>query len=179
MAIEILSRVRLPIAPVLPDELARKSDIITGDTVNYSLTAVDTGTKWIDGSSVFRRVFVASTGGALNTPNTVIDIPAGWNFNGIVRLDGYCITSGGLRVPIGYYGGPADFFSSTISEDGVIFERHGGADMSTRPMILIIDFISQPTGLSSWDGGTTVWDGGASTWDQLMRRLLRERMERR
>lgn len=179
MAIEVLSRLRLPIAPVLPDEVARKADLISGDTVNYSLTPVDTLVKWVDGSAIFRRVFVAVAGTAVNTDNAVVDIPGGWGFNGIVRLDGYCITLAGLRIPIGYYGAPADYFSATIDEDGVIFERHGMAAVSSRPIILIIDYISQPTGLSSWDGGTSVWDGGASTWDQLVRQLLLERRQRR
>ena len=179
MAIEVLARLRVPFAPVAADEVARKADLITGDTVNYSLTGVDTLVKWVDGSAIYRRVFVTVAGGTVNTNNAVVDIPGGWGFNGIVRLDGYTITLAGLRIPLGYWGGTADYFSATIDEDGVIFERHGMASVNGRPFIIIVDYISQPTGLSSWDGGITVWDNGTSTWDQLTRQLALERRQRR
>lgn len=166
MTIEILSRVRLPIAPLLPDELARKADIITGESVNYSLSAKDTGVLWIDGQSVWRRVFIGASGNATNTTNSVIDIPAGWGFHGLARLDGYLTTTDGWRTPLQFYGSPTDYLGVRIDEDGVITERHGGANMSLRPMIIIVDYISFPSGTSSWDGGSTAWDDGTTTWDQ-------------
>lgn len=164
--LEILSRVRLPVAPVLPDELARKADIITGESINYSLEPGDTGVKWIDGQPVFRRVFIAVSGAAVNTNTTVIHIPNGWGFNGLIRLDGYISTSTEDRVPLSFYGAAADYIGVKINKDGDIIERHGGASMNSRPMILIVDYLSVPTGTSSWDGGITAWDSGTTTWDQ-------------
>lgn len=165
MTIEILSRVRLPIAPVLPDELARKADIITGESVNYKIEPQDTGVRWIDGQAVWRRVFITASG-ASGAANSVIDIPAGWGFHGLVRLDGYLTTATGIRCPLQYYGSSSDYLGCQITEDGVITERHGGAHMDLRPMIFVIDYISFPTGTSSWDGGTAAWDNGTTTWDQ-------------
>lgn len=165
--LEILSRVRLPVAPVLPDEIARKADLITGESVNYSLTPRDTGVKWIDGQPVWRRVFITASGLNPNIENAIIDIPAGWGFHGLARLDGYLTTADGIRIPLQYYGGAANnYLGCRIDEDGVITERHGGADMSGRPMVIVIDYISYPTGMSSWDLGSTLWDSGSSSWDQ-------------
>src|SRR5262245_16095848 len=98
--IEVLSRMRLPIAPLLPDEVARLSDIITGDSVNYTLEPKNTGTLWIDGQPVWRRVFIAVSGGTINTDNTIINIPAGWGFHGLVRLDGYLTDTADVRYPL-------------------------------------------------------------------------------
>lgn len=164
--IEVLSRMRLPIAPIAPDEVARKADLITGESVNYSLEPVDTGVKWVDGQPVFRRVFIAVSGTAVNTNTTVIHIPNGWDFNGLIRLDGFITTTTDDRVPLSFYGGAADYIGVKITAAGDIIERHGGAVMNSRPMILIVDYLSVPTGTSSWDGGITAWDSGTTTWDQ-------------
>ena len=43
--IEVLSRMRLPVVPLLPDEVARLGDI-TGEGVNYSLEPKNTQTRW-------------------------------------------------------------------------------------------------------------------------------------
>lgn len=162
---------RLPITPVLPDEVARLSDIITGESVNYSLEPVNTGVKWVDGQPVYRRVFIAVSGAAVNTNTAVIHVPgAGWGFHGLVRLDGYISTTTEDRVPLSFYGGAADYIGVKIAgNSGDIIERHGGANMNSRPMILIVDYISQPTGTASWDGGITAWDSGTTTWDQVSR----------
>lgn len=167
--IEVLSRMRLPITPVLPDEVARLGDIITGEGVNYSLEPKNTGVLWVDGQPVFRRVFIAVSGAAVNANTTVIHVPGGWGFNGLIRLDGYISTSTEDRVPLSFYGGAADYIGVKISQAGDIIERHGGASMNSRPMILIVDYLSVPTGTSSWDGGITAWDSGTSTWDQNTR----------
>lgn len=168
--IEVLTRMRLPIVPVLPDEVARKADLITGETVNYSLAPVDTGVKWIDGQPVFRRVFIAVSGAAVNTNTAIIHVPgAGWGFFGLVRLDGFITTSTEDRVPLSFYADAADYIGVKIASNSDIIERHGATTMNSRPMILIVDYISQPTGTSSWDGGVTAWDTGTSTWDQMSR----------
>src|SRR5215471_5779013 len=165
--IEVLSRMRLPIAPQLPDEVARKADIITGESVNYSISPVDTGVMWIDGQPIYRRVFILMTGATVNTSNTILHVPNGWGFFGLVRLDGYLTTTDEDRVPLSYYFAPNDYLGVRITGEGDVIERHGGASMNQRPMIVIIDYISQPIGTSSWDQGTTAWDNGTSTWDQL------------
>lgn len=161
---------RVPIVPVLPDEVARKADLITGESVNYSLEPVDTGVRWIDGQPVFRRVFIGMSGAAVNTSNVMIHVPgAGWGFHGLVRLDGYLTTTGEDRVPLSYYGSPSDYIGVRIAANSDIIERHGGSEMNSRPVIIIADYISQPIGTSSWDQGITAWDGGVSTWDQMTR----------
>lgn len=165
---QVLSKLRLPAAPVIDIDVARKEDIVTGEGVNYSLTPKDTGVKWIDGQPVWRRVFVTASGLNPNVSNPVIDIPAGWGFHGLARLDGYLTTADGIRTPLQYYGGAADdYLGVRITETGVITERHGGVDKNNRPMVLILDYISYPTGTSSWDGGTASWDGGTSWWDAI------------
>lgn len=168
--IEVLTRMRLPIVPVLPDEVARKADIITGESINYSLEPGDTGVKWIDGQPVFRRVFIGMSGATVNTNNVVIHVPgAGWGFYGLVRLDGYITTTTEERVPLSFYGAANDYIGVKIAANTDIVERHGGASMNSRPMILIVDYISQPIGTSSWDQGITAWDAGTTTWDQMSR----------
>jgi len=164
--IEVLSRMRLPIAPTLPDEVARLGDIITGESVNYSLEPINTQVRWVDGQFVWRRVFILVSGATVNTNTTILHIPAGWDFHGLVRLDGYITTTAEMRAPVGYWFTASDYFSCRITADGEIVERHGGADMNSRPIIIVIDYISAPTGTSSWDGGISAWDGGSSTWDQ-------------
>lgn len=163
---DVRGTLRLFRTPTGDFDVVRKKDLITGETVNYSLEARDTGVKWVDGQSVYRRVFITGSGLNVNTTNNVIDIPAGWGFHGLARLDGYLTTVAGVRTPLQYYGGPTDYLGCRISEEGVISERHGGADMSSRPMVIIIDYISYPIGSSSWDGGTSAWDDGTTTWDQ-------------
>lgn len=167
--IEILARTRLPIAPVLPDELARKADLITGESVNYSLEPTNTQVRWIDGQFVFRRVFIAVSGAAVNTANTIIHVPgAGWGFHGLVRLDGYILTTTNERVPLSYFATTSDYIGVKIAANGDIIERHGSATMNSRSMILIVDYLSAPTGGSSWDGATTIWDAGQSSWDVVV-----------
>jgi len=163
--IEVLARMRLPIAPVLPDEVARLEDV--GEGVNYSIEPVDTGVMWIDGQPVFRRVFILMTGAVANTNNTILHVPNGWGFFGLVRLDGYLTTSTENRVPLSYYFAPDDYLGVRLASNGDIVERHGGTAMNVRPMIVIVDYISQPIGTSSWDQGTAAWDNGTTTWDQL------------
>ena len=165
--IEVLSRLRLPIAPVLPDEVARLEDIFEGESVNYSLDPKNTLVKWIDGQPVWRRVFILMSGATANVNHMILDIPTGWDFDGLVRLDGYLTTAAGVRVPLGSWFSTTDYFSCRITQDGEIIERHGGADMNLRPIIMIVDYISMPSGSSSWDSGITAWDGGSSTWDQV------------
>ena len=160
--IEVLARMRLPVAPVLPDEVARKADLIAGDSPDYSLSAVDTNVKWVDGSPVLRRVLITATGAPLNVPNAVGLVP---DFSGLVRLDAYCIGLDNFRVPMGYYTSPTAYFSVMIHEDGNIVELHGNAAYSDRRMIVIVDYIGEPTTISSWDGGTTSWDNGTTFWD--------------
>lgn len=168
--IEILARTRLPIKPQLPDEVARLADIITGESVNYSLEPINTAVRWVDGQFVWRRVFIAVSGAAVNTANTIISVPgAGWGFHGLVRLDGYITTTADERVPLSYYATATDYIGVKIQANGNIVERHGAAAMNSRPMILIIDYISAPTGTSSWDGGITLWDSGSSSWDSFTR----------
>lgn len=162
MAIEVLSRMRLPIVPILPDEVARKADIISGEAVDYSLTAVDTNVTWVDGTPVMRRVLITTTGTALHSPNEVGFIP---QFGGLVRLDGYCIALDDFRVPLGYYAGANLYFSAMIHASGTIIELHGNAAHSGRRMIIIIDYLGEPTTVSSWDKGTTSWDDGKTLWD--------------
>jgi len=156
---------RLPVAPVLPDEVARKADLAEG--VNYSLEPVNTGVRWIDAQPVFRRVFILMTGAAPNVTNVMLHVPGGWGFFGLVSLDGYITTSIGDRVPVGYFFAPDDYFGVRISSNTDIVERHGGTAMNSRPVVLILDYISQPIGTSSWDQGTAAWDAGTTTWDQL------------
>lgn len=167
--IEVLSRMRLPVAPVLPDEVARKADLVAGESVNYSLEPTNTQVRWIDGQFVFRRVFIAVSGAAANTANTIIHVPgAGWGFHGLVRLDGYLLSATEERIPLSYYATTTDYIGVKITSTGDIIERHGGAAMNSRSMVLIIDYLSAPTGGSSWDGATTVWDDGQSSWDVVV-----------
>lgn len=163
---DVRGSLRLFKTPVDPRDVVRKMDLVTGESINYSLDPQDTGVKWIDGQSVWRRVFITGSGSAVNTTNAVVDIPAGWGFHGLARLDGYLTTSDQIRTPLQYYGGPSDYLGCRIDEDGVITERHGGATMNGRPMVFIIDYISFPIGMSSWDGGSSAWDNGTTTWDQ-------------
>lgn len=167
--IEVLSRMRLPITPQLPDEVARLGDIITGESVNYSLEPKNTQVRWVDGQFVWRRVFILMTGAAVNTNNIILHIPNGWDFHGLVRLDGYVSTTADERVPLTYYASASDYISIKIAGNSDIIERHGAATMNSRPMIVIVDYISAPTGGSSWDGATTLWDSGQSSWDALTR----------
>ena len=125
--------------------------------------------RWVDGQPVYRRVFIAVSGAAADANNTLIHIPNGWGFFGLVRLDGYLTGTTDVRYPVGYWGATNDYFSCRITGDGDIIERHGGADKASRPVILIVDYISEPTGTSSWDQGVTAWDAGTSTWDQITR----------
>src|SRR5215471_4376460 len=115
---------RLPIAPVLPDEVARKADLTGGEGVNYSLEPVDTGVKWIDAQPVFRRVFILMSGPALNANNVMLHVPGGWGFFGLVRLDGYLTTTTESRIPVSYYGASDDYFGVRVAGNSDIVERH-------------------------------------------------------
>ncbi|PWT79179.1 MAG: hypothetical protein C5B60_00070 [Chloroflexi bacterium] len=162
--IEVLARMRVPIVPTLPDEVARKADIVTGATPDYSLSSIDTAVKWVDGSPVLRRVLITLTGTALSTPNEVGHI---LDFDGLVRLEGYAIAADGFRYPIGYMGGTMMWFSAMIHENGTIIEMHANAALSGCRMIIIIDYLGEPTTVSSWDAGTASWDNGGTIWDSI------------
>lgn len=174
MAIEILSRVRLPIAPILPDELARKADLFSGGVPNYSLDPVDLGLKWVDGQPVFRRVFILMSGAAVNTNNTILHIPNGWGFSGLVSLSGYINNTADERVPLSFFAATTDYIGVKITSTGNIIERHGSATMNSRTMIVVVDYLGLPTGSASWDGGLTFWDAatGGSSWDVGTRAAL-------
>lgn len=162
MALEVLTRLRLPIAPVAPTDVARKMDIIAGSEVDYAVTPIDTGTKWVEGSPVWRVVFVSQNGPTINTNNSVGHTA---EFVALVRLTGYCIAPDGNRYPVGYSDGSTFYYSVRIHENGYIEERHGHASLNGVRMFLILDYVPEAPHLTIWDAGTTVWDAGATLWD--------------
>lgn len=185
MATEVWTHLRVKCPPVHPEDVARKADLVSGDEVNYSLESVDTGVKWIDGSSVYRRVFITATKDYPGQRVPIIDIPNGWGFRGLVRLSGYLIAvneSGDGEIdylPIGFTGGSNDgtydgsFIHVWIDSDGVIYETHQWDIFHNRPLILIVDYITAPVGgTTAWDGGATLWDNGTTAWDVFIRQLL-------
>lgn len=181
---DVRGRLRLFRAPTGDFDVVRKKDLISGEGVNYSLEPLDTGVKWVDGSPIWRRVFITTTtpwaGGEF--PDSVVDIPGGWGFRGLVKLDGYAIVEheeyGSFRIPINYNDnntswdnfGPLLVF---IDDEGRIYEGHMREILHERPLILIVDYTTAPLGLSSWDNGATVWDGGLTAWDSILGQMFR------
>lgn len=175
---DVRGRLRLFRTPTDQFDVVRKKDLITGESVNYSLEPIDTGVRWVDGSPIWRRVFITTTtpwaGGEF--PDTVVNIPNGYGFRGLIKLDGYAIVEheeyGSFRLPINYWdrGSPWETFGAFhvfIDDEGRIYEGHSHEIMHERPLILIVDYLTSALGLSSWDNGATVWDGGTTSWDSV------------
>lgn len=162
MPIEVWTRLRVKCPPVAPEDVARKADLISGEGVNYSMVGIDTHIKWVEGSPVWRKVIIATTGSAIGIVNQIGHVP---DFITLIRLEGYCIAGDGYRIPLGFYAGGSSWFSLMVHEDGRIAEIHGQPAYSNCRVVVIVDYVPVSAEVTAWDRGTTVWDNGSTHWD--------------
>ena len=73
-----------------------KASAVDGINVNYSTSEVDTGTTWIDGSHIYRKVL---TGTAANSINEMVAHGI-TNFDCLINVHGYLKTTFGQIQPI-------------------------------------------------------------------------------
>ena len=77
------------------------------DKVNYSVSEVDTGEKWVDGKSIFRRIYRAS--GVSITSDTVLDAAfTAESISSLVELSGNYYSHTLARTSFHAYSGTSD-----------------------------------------------------------------------
>lgn len=161
---DVLGKLRLPVPPLLPADVVRLNDLLTGGEVNYSLSPVNTLVRWADQSPVYRIVYITRCGPNPGVNNEVGEAQA---FVGLVRVQAFAIGPDQWYYPAGYYAGTTTYFSVMVHQSGKLAEQHGHASLNNARLIVILDYIPSTTDLSIWDFGTSSWDGGNSVWDKI------------
>lgn len=74
-----------------------KADAVDGINVNYSTSEVDTGAKWIDGKTIYKKtVHIPNTG----TGSTVTIAHGISNYNHAIKFEGAIVATSGQDWPI-------------------------------------------------------------------------------
>jgi hypothetical protein len=164
---DILGRLRLLVgprpAPVGNFDVVRKTDLdALGAGVSYSTVPLDTHVTWIEGSPIWRKVVMATSGASLGTNNQIAAVDA---FIALVKIEGYVIGADLYRYPLGY-STPTAYFAVMLHEDGMVMEQHNLVGFSNRRVVLIIDYVPETGLITTWDQALTSWDAPAGTlWD--------------
>ena len=92
--------------------------------IDYSTSEVETGLKWIDGSTIYRRVFSGSTTISANTDNTInTGVSAKSIINAYGYFDSWHSGSNYNRVAFGQYNGN-NIYSSAMIRNASTIELH-------------------------------------------------------
>lgn len=165
MAIQVLSRLQLPVTPVFPTDVARKMDLAAGGGVNYSTVPIDTLVEWVEGSPVYRKVVFARSGNTIGTNN---QIATAAGFIALIDIRGYVVGQDQYRYPLGYSAGTA-YFAVMMHQDGTVYEQHGISGFNNCDVVLIVDYIPDSGVITTWDAALTVYDSalGGTRWDVI------------
>ena len=115
---------------------------------SYSATEVDTGKKWIDGKSIYRRVIIGNTPAAEGSPLDTNQV-----YDKILKIDGVVLSGGSYTYDLNKYIQVVGLGGSVIRVN-----RSSNSDYQDAPFILIAEYTKAPTPdvLPSPDPGTRV-----------------------
>ena len=116
----------------------------TGDTIptgweevnDYSTTEIDTGKKWIDGSTIYRKVFDITSPNVLTTTK-VCEAPAG---STIINYWGYIEGNYNARYPLNVNFSSSDFVYSYVADGNGINLRIGLDAYKNKPMKVVLEY---------------------------------------
>lgn len=118
------------------DEVTNKLKSLVKGVVNYSTDEVDTGKKWVDGKSVYQKVYpwTATAAGDI----TAGAVPA--NMGTVVSIRGIYTTASGGSAAINYYGGASDFISCYTTAENVMVHPNMGTGVYPMSGNVILEY---------------------------------------
>jgi hypothetical protein len=134
VALKVLDKLELPVAPVDDVDVARLADIKSSLRYGDVNNAYETRTVWVDGRPVWRTVLkpAAMTPGTAGLPVTTI---AG--FRELVRMDGHgSLADDGSKPTIAVNGSG---FSASLAANGVL-TLYGPAGATLYKIVFIVEY---------------------------------------
>ena len=76
---------------------------VLGPTINmdYSTSEIDTGKKWIDGKTIYRKVFTNTRASVNNVSSADVVIQLGTGIDDIIEVSGFVKDATGNKIPLG------------------------------------------------------------------------------
>lgn len=120
---------------------ATEYNLITDKDIKYSYSEIKTGSVWVDGKAIYRRVFKVTNKSLSN--GVVVQSFARSSFSEITRIYAYLCGSDGGHIPFTRVGGSgkSSGIEYSASNNGFIFRGNDTwSAQSTRWVIIIAEY---------------------------------------